>query len=273
VTYFPLDRDILTSSMWAQGTPEQVKVWLYLLLAADPRSGIVEDTDPAIAMRCALPLDATIAALEWLASPDPHSRTKDHEGRRIERLPEGGLRILNYIPHRDKDYSTPRVRRWRELRKAETAGNTVSPVTETVGNDGHGHGHGHEPKERITDCAPASPRAVSISPPKRSPSWSKEAADDWIARFGGTARGERIGKALKPLVALHGWSEVRSAWRSYLGQVEAKYASPQRFAETYGHWSPATASKDTTPNVHGEEWKAAVVANRTRLGLKAQVKP
>lgn len=37
--------DLLSSSTWAEGTPEQVKVWIYLLLAANPRTGVVKDAD------------------------------------------------------------------------------------------------------------------------------------------------------------------------------------------------------------------------------------
>ncbi len=138
MSYMPFDRDILSSSLWARGTSDQIKVWFYLLLAADPRTGTVEDADPGIALRCGLPLDVVVAALDWLAAPDPHSRTKDHEGRRIERLPEGGLRILNYIKHRDKDYSTPRWRKWRERKRtasAPTLANDVGQRSNAVAND------------------------------------------------------------------------------------------------------------------------------------------
>jgi hypothetical protein len=77
----------------------------------------------------------------------------------------------------------------------------------------------------------------SSGTPPAAGNWSREACDDWITRFGGTAPGGRIGKALKPLVEKHGWPEVREAWRSYLGQVEAEFASAQRFAATYGRWA------------------------------------
>lgn len=132
MTYFPLDRDILSSSVWAQGTPEQVKVWFYLLVEANPRTGSVEDADPAIALRCGLPLDVTVAALEWLASPDPYSRTKDYDGRRIARLPGGGFLVLNYLRHQGKDHSTPRVRSWRE-RQAAKRNETVKRVSTVTG--------------------------------------------------------------------------------------------------------------------------------------------
>jgi hypothetical protein len=47
-----------------------------------------------------VPFDQTIDALKRLSSPDPYSRTKDHEGRRIEEV-EGGWRILNYLKYRN----------------------------------------------------------------------------------------------------------------------------------------------------------------------------
>lgn len=133
MSYFPLDRDLLSSSLWAQGTPEQIKVWIYLLLAANPRTGRVEDSDPGIALRCALPVDVVTTALEALAAPDRHSRTRIHAGRRIRRLPDGGVELLNYISRRDKDFSTPRWRRWkdRQLANALANGQTPLPTTDT----------------------------------------------------------------------------------------------------------------------------------------------
>jgi hypothetical protein len=177
MTFFPLDRDLLTSSTWAQGSPEAVKVWLYLLLAANPRTGIVEDADPSVALRCGLSLEVTTKALDWLAAPDPNSRTKDFEGRRIKRLSGGGFEILNYLRRRDKDYSTPRWRKWKErqqeaqaearkaeAKKAQREANAQTP-TNGVGNDVHVHVHEHLqtdfPKESsaVVVAVPASPGA------------------------------------------------------------------------------------------------------------------
>lgn len=190
MSYFPLDRDILTSSVWAQGTPEQIKVWLYLLLAANPRNGIVEDADPGIALRCGLSLESTTAALDWLAAPDLYSRTKHHDGRRIERLSKGGFRVLNYVAHRDKDYSTPRVRRFRERTKkfsshSETR-NGVSTVTETVGNDGHGHGHGHEHNDNDNGKAPPAPAGPRRRPRTETAASSHPDASRFVAAFNAT---------------------------------------------------------------------------------------
>jgi hypothetical protein len=99
--------------------------------------------------------------------------------------------------------------------------------------------------------------AVERDPPVVA--WSREACDDWISRFGGTAPGGQIGKAMKPLVDRHGWAAVRAAWQSYLGQTEAEYASPARFASTFGRWSggeapvagKSTVAQRTIANLEG----------------------
>ena len=133
MSYFPLDRDILSSSLWFTGTPEAFKVWCYLMLKANPRTGVVDDSVPSIAGQCALPIDATIEALEWLASPDQHSRSKELDGRRIERGP-AGIRLVNYLARRDKDHSTERVKKFRAKKRDETVGNgseTASGTTDT----------------------------------------------------------------------------------------------------------------------------------------------
>lgn len=117
MSYFPLDREILSSSIWALGTPEQKTLWVYMMLKADVNTGIVADSDPGIAVGAGLPLDVTLACLEYLKGPDPHSRTKDHDGRKIIPLDGGGYKLVTYEKHRDKDYSTERVKRYRERQK------------------------------------------------------------------------------------------------------------------------------------------------------------
>jgi len=100
------------------------------------------------------------------------------------------------------------------------------------------------------------------APPALAPSWSREACDDWIAQYHGTAPGGRIGKALSPLVKANGWTSVRTAWRSYLAQTEAEFASPQRFSATFGRWNgsaPAAVSRGGT------------VTERTEANLKAWI--
>lgn len=102
------------------------------MLSADPRTGIVSATVPAIAAGCVLPLEETERALDWLTQPDKYSRTKDHDGRRIEFLPDGRIRLLTYLQHKEKDYSTPRVQKWRERETERNGSRNGETVAETV---------------------------------------------------------------------------------------------------------------------------------------------
>lgn len=97
--------------------------------------------------------------------------------------------------------------------------------------------------------------------------WSRRACELWTERFKGTAPGGRIGKALKPLVTSHGWPAVETAWRAYLDQSEAEYASAERFAQTYGRWSSgvATPTKRSVAQENAavvEEWGREVLEGK-----------
>lgn len=74
-----------------------------LLVLAD-KDGIVDMTPTAIARRTNTPLEVVTEAIPKLESPDPHSRTPDHEGRRILRLEahrDWGWRIVNFVKYRE----------------------------------------------------------------------------------------------------------------------------------------------------------------------------
>src|SRR5579862_4496213 len=82
--FFPVDRDIFTSSVWLDGTPEERCLWFWLLGNRNDQ-GIVPYRERAIADGAKLPRPVVEAALEKFSNPDPDSRTKDNEGRRIDR--------------------------------------------------------------------------------------------------------------------------------------------------------------------------------------------
>ena len=89
--------------------------------------------------------------------------------------------------------------------------------------------------------------------------WSKDACDDWIERFGGTAPGGRIGKALKPLIAKYGWELIRPVWQKYLREEKPEFANPQDFASKLGRWL-----QKRVPKTKGEHF-----VEKTREVLKA----
>lgn len=75
-----------------------------LMLAIAEKDGVVDMTLPALSRRLNLPLDDVERAIGILASPDPHSRSPDEDGRRIIPLDPGrnwGWRITNYQKYRD----------------------------------------------------------------------------------------------------------------------------------------------------------------------------
>jgi hypothetical protein len=66
---------------------------------ADKDTGIVEASIPGLANRAGVTIEETEAALKSFLSPDPYSRTKDYEGRRIKEV-DGGWLLLTYNKHR-----------------------------------------------------------------------------------------------------------------------------------------------------------------------------
>lgn len=162
--FVKLDTGILDSSLWVDKDARDV--FLTSLLMAAPieldedteqievRSfkktgwiipagwyGMVSAAAPGIIARSGVPIDDGMRALERCCSPDPDSRTPDHEGRRMARIP-GGYVILNFDLYRQKDYtSADRSARYRE-RKAEREGvqppskrKVIKPAASTVDFD------------------------------------------------------------------------------------------------------------------------------------------
>lgn len=58
-----------------------------------------------------------IQAMIQLGEPDPESKSKKFDGRRLVRV-DGGFIALNYIDYRDRDHTAAeRSKRWRERQK------------------------------------------------------------------------------------------------------------------------------------------------------------
>jgi hypothetical protein len=96
--YVKLFGTILDSSIWATDLATRV-VWITMLAMAD-EFGIVSASVGGLARRACVSEKECAKALKNLLSPDPDSRTKEHDGRRIEPL-EGGWRLLNYAKYRE----------------------------------------------------------------------------------------------------------------------------------------------------------------------------
>ena len=206
--------------------------------------GFARVSGPWIARQCRMGSEEErTAAFVRLCSPEEESRSKEFEGRRIARV-NGGYVVLNFMKYRDFDYgAADRMRLLRARKKASSVtpnGATVTPNTRTVtpNCDVEQRAESRDRDIRTTEQPSSASALAKVTPVEVEViSWSRAACDDWIARFGGTAPGGQIGKALIPIVKRHGWEFVRRAWCRYLAQAEAQYASPARFSATFGRWS------------------------------------
>ena len=97
--YTKLFGSLVTSTIWREDNDTRI-VWITLLALSDA-AGRVEGSIPGLAHIANVPLENCEKALKKLLSPDPYSRTKEHEGRRIAEI-DGGWEILNYIKYREK---------------------------------------------------------------------------------------------------------------------------------------------------------------------------
>jgi hypothetical protein len=90
---------LIGSTVWLEDSDTRV-VWITMLALADA-NGIVGASVPGLAKLAGVPREACEYALDKFLSPDPDSRSKEHEGRRIQEV-DGGWHLLNYAKYREK---------------------------------------------------------------------------------------------------------------------------------------------------------------------------
>jgi hypothetical protein len=95
--YSKLFRQILDSTIWQEDM--ETKLVFVTMIADCDRFGRVLMSIPGLAKRAGVSLTGCEKALGILLAPDPYSRTKDREGRRIEEI-DGGWRLLNHEKYR-----------------------------------------------------------------------------------------------------------------------------------------------------------------------------
>lgn len=110
MSYTKLDCGITDSTIWQ--APDATRlVWITMLAMVD-QNGYVGASMPGLAGRARVSLDACIAAVKTLESPDLWSRSKEHEGRRIAEA-DGGWILLNHAKYRAKQSADDRRERSR----------------------------------------------------------------------------------------------------------------------------------------------------------------
>ncbi len=97
-SFTKLFASITDSSIWSEDHATRI-VWITMLAMSDA-DGYVGASIPGLAARARVTLAETEAALKKFLAPDPYSRTREHDGRRIV-LADGGWTLINYKRHRD----------------------------------------------------------------------------------------------------------------------------------------------------------------------------
>lgn len=148
MSYTKLFSSLLTSTVWSE--PSHVRiVWITMLTLAN-RHGEVEATIPGLARLASVSLEEAQEAVSVFLAPDPFSRTKDNDGRRVEEM-DGGWIILNHAKYRAKaskeDQKSKNAARQQRFRERQKGGPGVTSVT---GNENNGQSNA----KSVTNNAP-----------------------------------------------------------------------------------------------------------------------
>jgi len=121
--YTKLFNSILGSTIWREPLSTRV-VWITMLALAD-RDGTVEASIPGLAHFANVSEKQAEGAIASFLSPDKHSRTEEHEGRRIQAI-DGGWRLLNFdkyqlrlSPEDIRERDRIRKQRYRERQNSD----------------------------------------------------------------------------------------------------------------------------------------------------------
>ena len=136
---------IVTSSIWVEDD-KVLRVWIAMLSQCDAK-GKVEGSIPGFASLCRMGRDEMERILILLSSPDPDSRTKEFDGRRILPIP-GGWQVLNYLSYREKGQEKEGSRApYMRARRNETKCNGLHPNV-TGDTEGEGEVEVKEEKDK-----------------------------------------------------------------------------------------------------------------------------
>ena len=183
MSYTKLFNSIISSTIWTEDDQTRI-VWITMLAMAD-KNGEVQGSIPGLARMAGVTVEATEKALSKFLSPDPYSRTKDEEGRRIEEI-EGGWAMINHAKYRlmaskedQKEKNAERQRRFKK-RKGNakvTGGNAkVTPDNDPVTQErdiAEAEAEA-EAKTNSSVSADADEKGILLDLWNNSPKWSRQ---------------------------------------------------------------------------------------------------
>jgi hypothetical protein len=134
MSFAKLDSGIIKSSLWAE--PPETRVLWVTMLAMKDENGFVSTSRSGLLRAANIPQDKFEEAIKTIESPDPDSRTPEHDGIRAEKI-DGGWVILNHEKYRlhddvQRNNTRERVKKFREKKNMCNVSVTLRNVTETL---------------------------------------------------------------------------------------------------------------------------------------------
>jgi len=111
-----LFNSIITSSIWSED--DKVRLMWITMLASTDANGYVTGSIPGMAAIARMSLQEAEQSIAALCSPDPYSRSKELEGRRLIEA-DGGWLIVNYGKYRQRRDPEKRREQNREAKRRQ----------------------------------------------------------------------------------------------------------------------------------------------------------
>jgi len=210
--YTKLFSSIVTSTIWREDDKTRI-VWI-TLLAIKNRHGQVAGSVPGLAALANVSIEDCREALTKLSSPDPDSRTKDFEGRRIEVI-EGGWQVLNHGKYREA-MSTDERRayqaQWqKKYRQRKKAAKTSTSLTNSVDSSTSTFTHTDTDTDADADAVPLNGDFEV---------WLKSLDAMWPTQL------EGVRKDLQTKVRTSRSPEAKAEWKRRLAIIEERRLGP-----------------------------------------------
>ena len=237
VAFTKLFGSITTSTIWSESNETRI-VWITLLSMAD-RHGRVWASIPGLARIAAVPVEAAREAISRFLGPDPDSRTKDNDGRRIEEI-DGGWRLINYLKYRgirdDEDRKASNRDAWhRAQTKRCDSARLSQPQQASAASGRQGPTRPNAEAEAEADQIGNAPAAVRAKGRNRKPESDCPFSDATADAVTAWASGWKIPTdhpSFANFLDHHRkhqsrWRDWAAAWRTWL-RNDAKFGSETR---------------------------------------------
>ncbi len=265
MSYTKLAHSILGSTLWVEDDHTRI-AWFTILALAD-RNGEVTASIPGLASIARIPVESCRIAIAKFLAPDPDSRTKTDDGRRLEEIPDGWF-VINHEKYRAMDSdedrkfkAADRQRRYRDRRRsgvtprdkshqksqaeaeaeaeAEKSHAAHAPATPSASRAGRSGARKPAkaptiPPEASQLADPPSAAPEAPTPPRaRNAVWDA-VADRWFGGNVAKPHAKRVGKVVRDLIELDATPDEINARAD---RISASWGSEKSTPESLvKHW-------------------------------------